>query len=62
MLLQEHISVLLKPNIPLEWEEEMEAAGFVPVDGSAALENEKTDDVERANEDTSFESDYSDKD
>jgi len=52
----------LKPNIPLGWEEEMEAAGFVPVDGSAVLDYEKTDDVERANKETSFESDYSDKD
>ena len=36
MLLQEHISTLLKPNIPLEWEEEMEAAGFAPEDGSTS--------------------------
>jgi len=62
MLLQEHISALLKPNIPLGWEEEMETAGFVPVDGSAVLDYEETDDAERANEETSFESDYSDKD
>ena len=62
MLLQEHISALLNSNIPLGWEEEMEAAGFVPVDRSAVLDHEETDDVERANEETSFESDYSDKD
>ena len=48
MLLQEHISMLLKPNIPLGWEEEMEAAGFVPDDGGNVLDSasEKTGDIE----------------
>jgi hypothetical protein len=47
MLLQEHMSTLLKPNIPLGWEEEMEAAGFLPEDRSVAVpDNENTDDIE----------------
>jgi len=45
MLLQEHISMLLKPRIPPEWEEEMEAAGLLPgEDGVAVLEGEKLED------------------
>ena len=34
--------MLLRPNIPLGWEEEMQAAGFVPEDedDSAVLEDE----------------------
>jgi hypothetical protein len=45
MLLQEHVSVLLRPNIPPGWEEEMEAAGLVPEDESVDLSDE--DDAER---------------
>ena len=59
MLLQEHISTLLKPNIPLGWEEEMETAGFAPEDGSKAtddIESEKADD-----EEASLVSDFGDK-
>jgi hypothetical protein len=37
--------VLLRPNIPPGWEEEMEAAGLVPEDESVDLEVE--DDAER---------------
>ena len=43
MLLQEHISMLLKPNHPQGWEEEMEAADFVPEHRRAVLDNENTD-------------------
>jgi len=32
--------MLLRPNIPVGWEEEMEAAGLVPEDESAVLEDE----------------------
>jgi len=47
MLLQEHISTLLKPNVPLGWEEDTEAAGFLPEDRSVAvLDNENTDNIE----------------
>jgi hypothetical protein len=46
MLLQENASILLKPNIPLEWKKELEAAGFVPEDRSAGIDNENTNDVE----------------
>jgi hypothetical protein len=42
MLLQEHVSVLLRPNISPGWEEEMDAAGLVSSeDGSAVLEDEE---------------------
>ena len=37
--------MLLRPNIPPGWEEEMEAAGLFPEDGSAVLEDEE--DAER---------------
>ena len=37
--------MLLRPNIPPGWENEMEAAGLVPVDESAVLEDEE--DAER---------------
>ena len=43
MLLQEHISMLLKSNIPLAWKNESEAAGFVP---EAGPDHENSDDVE----------------
>jgi hypothetical protein len=46
MLLQEHTSMLLKLNIPLGWTKELEAAGIVPEDRSAGLDNDNTDDVE----------------
>jgi hypothetical protein len=52
MLLQERISTLLKPNISLGWEEEMEAAGFAPEEevrsrpGTDDVESEKADDEE----------------
>ena len=51
MLLQEHVSTLLRPNIPPGWEEEMEAAGLVSEAESAVLEDEegaesdKSDDI-----------------
>jgi len=32
--------MLLRPTIPVGWEEEMEAAGLVPEDESAILEDE----------------------
>lgn len=64
MLLQEHISTLLKPNIPLGWEEEMEAAGLClrtealsrPQKGDSDVESQKADD-----EEVSLVSDLSDK-
>jgi hypothetical protein len=65
MLLQGHVSMLLRPNIPPGWEEEMEAAGLVPEDGSAVLEDEDEEDAERDksdDEDISVESVSSDKD
>ena len=41
MLFKEHVSTLLvRPNIPPEWEEEMEAAGLIPEDESAILKDE----------------------
>jgi len=46
MLLQEHVSTLLKPNIYLGWEEEMEAAGFAPEEEARSRTQEGTDDVE----------------
>jgi len=45
MLLQEHISTLLKPNIPLGWEEEMETAGL-PLRKHFLGHRKATDDVE----------------
>jgi hypothetical protein len=44
MLLQEHISKLLKPNIPRGWEEEMGAAGLTPGDERFDLESEDAED------------------
>jgi hypothetical protein len=32
--------MLLRPNIPPGWEEEMESAGLIPEDGSTAPEDE----------------------
>ena len=46
MLLQERVSTLLKPNISLAWEEEMEAAGFPPEEEAHSRPQEHTDDVE----------------
>ena len=46
MLLQEHVSTVLRPNIPPGWEEEMEAAGFVPEDESTILDDKKIEDAE----------------
>ena len=46
MLLQEHVSMLLKPNHPQGWEEEMDTAGFVRKQMRAVLDSENTDDVE----------------
>jgi hypothetical protein len=57
--------MLLRPNIPPGWEEEMEAAGLVPEDESAVLEDEDEEDAERDksdDEDISIESVSSDKD
>jgi hypothetical protein len=57
--------MLLRPNIPPGWEEEMEAAGLVPEDESAVLEDEDEEDAERDksdDEDISVESVSSDKD
>jgi len=66
MLLQEHISMLLKPRIPLEWEEEMEAAGFLPEDEVAVLEGERLEDGDESDksddEEIAFEYVFSDKD
>lgn len=45
MLLQEHVSTLLKPNVPPGWEEEMEAAGLAPEDESIDLEGEIAEDA-----------------
>ena len=58
MLLQEHVSMLLKPNIPPRWEEEMEAAGLVPEDEQTMLDAESDD----KSEVISFESVSDDKD
>lgn len=44
MLLQEHVSVLLKPNRPPRWEEEIEAAGLVPENERTALAVQTTED------------------
>jgi hypothetical protein len=63
MLLQEHVSILLRPNIPTGWEEEMEAAGLVPEDESDVLEDEEDAERDRSDdEDISVESVSSDKD
>lgn len=61
MLLQEHVSTCLKPNIPGGWEEEMEAAGLVLEDPSAEDE-EDTDRDNSEDKDISVESVPSDKD
>jgi hypothetical protein len=58
MLLQEHVSMLLKPNIPPGWEEEMEAAGLVLEDEKTMLDTESED----KSEVISFESVSDDKD
>ena len=55
MLLQENVSVLLRPNVPSGWEEEMEAAGLVPKDESADLEDEDSKRDKFDDEDTSVE-------
>jgi hypothetical protein len=60
MLLQEHVSMLLRPNIPAGWEEEMEAAGLVPEDEDTILDAAESDKPE--DEDISFESVSDDKD
>jgi len=61
MLLQEHVSMLLRPNIPPGWEEEMEAAGLVPVDESTGLEDEEGAERDKSDdEDISVESVFSD--
>jgi hypothetical protein len=63
MLLQEHVSVLLRPNIPPGWEEEMEAAGLVPKDESADLEDDEDAEREKSDDEAiSVEYAYSDKD
>jgi len=63
MLLQEHVSMLLRPNIPPGWEEDMEAAGLVPEDESAFLEGEEDAESNKSkDEDISVESVSSDKD
>lgn len=46
MLLQELVSTLLKPNVPPEWEKEMEAAGLLPGDESAGSENERAEETQ----------------
>ncbi|KAH9964197.1 hypothetical protein BC827DRAFT_56656 [Russula dissimulans] len=66
MLLQEHISMLLKPRIPPEWEEEMEAAGLLPEDEVAVLEGERLEDGDESDksgdEEIAFEYVFSNKD
>lgn len=63
MLVQEHVSMLLRPNIPPGWEEEMEAAGLVPEDESAILEDEENAERDKPeDEDISVESVSRDKD
>lgn len=55
--------MLLRPDIPPGWEEEMEAAGFVPEDESASLEDEENTDRDKSDdEDISVESVSGDKD
>ncbi|KAI0003804.1 hypothetical protein BJV74DRAFT_881612 [Russula compacta] len=44
MLLQEHVSMLLKPNIPPRWEEEIEAAGIVPENKRTVLASQTAED------------------
>ncbi|KAI9507801.1 hypothetical protein F5148DRAFT_66457 [Russula earlei] len=46
MLLQEHVSTLLNPHIPLGWEVEMEAAGLLSEDESAVLESRNSENAE----------------
>ena len=46
MLLQEHVSMLLRPNIPPGWEEQMGAAGLIPKDENAILDAEILEDAE----------------
>jgi hypothetical protein len=50
MLLQEHVSVLLRSNIPPGWEEEMEAAGLVPEDEGAVSEGEEDTERDRSDD------------
>lgn len=53
----------LRPNIPPGWEDEMEAAGLVPEDESAVLEDEEDAESDKSDdEDISVESVSSDKD
>jgi hypothetical protein len=44
MLLQEHISKLLKPSVPPGWDEEMEAAGLASEDDAIDLESKSAED------------------
>jgi hypothetical protein len=44
MLLQEHISKLLKPNFFPGWDEEMEAAVLAPEGAALDLERKKAED------------------
>ena len=46
MLLQAHVSTLLRPNIPPGWEEQMGAAGLIPKDENAILDAEILEDAE----------------
>jgi len=46
MLLQELVSTLLKPNVPLGWEKEMGAAGLVPSDESIGSEPEGAEETQ----------------
>ncbi len=63
MLLQERVSILLRPNIAPGWEEEMEAAGLVSEDESAILEDEEDAESDKSDDivDISVESISSDK-
>jgi hypothetical protein len=62
MLFQEHVSMLLRPNMPPGWEEEMEAAGLAPEDESTVLEDDEDTEREKSDdEDISVESVSSDK-
>jgi hypothetical protein len=55
--------MLLRPNIPPGWEEEMEAAGLVPEDESVGLEDEEDAERDKSDdEDILVESVSSDKD
>jgi hypothetical protein len=54
--------MLLRPNIPPGWEDEMEAAGLVPEDESAVLEDEEGAERDKSDDEDISESDSSDKD